>query len=121
MFFRKKTPVQSPGNIAIENGNEDPPQFHRIYTGKVEGGSTIEVHMHTFLGTRMQDGTLTQYNGKWLIFDPVAVADKILDAKIAEQTQAFVDKVFELDKEYIKNVPYEFIDSEGQRWVKATK
>jgi hypothetical protein len=108
--------------VQIEAVPNDWPSFTRAYSKVLSGGITVTVKRHTSeyesLGRR-SDGTLTQSDGRWVLFEPEKVADKILDRDIAARVQAFADEVLRLDREYIASKPDTFVDKNGTTWKRV--
>ncbi len=116
-FFRNHDNAPSPqGDIHIEDVRQDAPEFKRLYTGKLDERARIKIDCHTFMRSRMFSGELTQPNGRWILFDPEAIADKIIDPLLVPLVQGFVDQALKLDREFLASDPVEFTDENGRRW-----
>jgi len=61
---------------------------------------------------------MTQHNGRWIIFEPERIADKIVDPVLVPLVEQFVKEVFALDKAFTESDPSEFVDESGTTWRK---
>jgi hypothetical protein len=120
MWFSPKheVVVVTDESMRIENVREDAPAFKRIYKGHLDARCSITVTMKTSYGSRYKSGELTQPNGRWVLFDPDEVADKILDPVLVPLVQSFCDAAEVQDKAFIQSDPREFSDEHGARWVR---
>ena len=107
-------------SISVEQKPEDAPKFSRVYKARLDDRASITVTMRSWSygRDRMADGELTQPNGRWVLFDPRAVADKILDPLLLPLIQRHVDEIFRLDAEFMQSAPSRFTDERGQAWGK---
>lgn len=112
----KEAVHKTDSGISVKNVHADAPPFKRTYTTKLSDRASVEVTTKTFIGSRMNSGELTQPNGRWLLFDPERIADKILDPVLVPLVEAFVKEVFELDKAFMASKPSEFTDDHGTTW-----
>ncbi len=118
-FWRKSTDVQElPNGITVSNEPEDVPEFKRVYSKQLDARAKVTVTAKSFMG-RMMSGELTQPNGRWVLFEPRAVADKILDPALVPLIEAFVSEVERLDHAYMANDPGEFVDEKGTKWQRV--
>lgn len=117
-FFGSHDSVaKTDSGIHIENIRADLPRFERVYSVTLDTRATMKVTLKTYYkGSRYESGELTQPNGKWVLFEPRAVADKILDPVLVPKIQRCVDEIFALDKEFIASKPSEFTDGSGTKW-----
>ena len=77
----------------------------------------ITVTCRTFISrSRNRSGELTQPNGKWVLFDPDAVAEKILDPMLVPIIKEACAAIRKIDDDFIASRPGEFIDEDGCRW-----
>ena len=108
------------GDIAISLAREDRPKFKRVYVKVLDSRAKVTVTMRTTMfGDRDASGELTQPNGKWVLFDPNAIADKILDPILVPLVQSFVDEVHRADGAFMAAKPSEFVDEGGTTWRRA--
>ncbi len=121
-LYSKHDPVgTTDSGIHIEDVHADVPEFERVYTVKIDGRCSMKVTMKTFLSSnRMCNGELTQPNGKWLLFDPKAVADKIIDPILSPLIQKCCDEILGMDKDFMDSNPNSFIDERGRKWERVT-
>jgi hypothetical protein len=115
-MFWSHLPTVRDGNVNITPQREDRPEFKRVYQVAVGDGFKVEITMRTYSFGRCDWSQLTQKNGKWILFDAKAVADKILDRELYPLVQAAVDQILALDRAYIATDPGEFIDDTGATW-----
>lgn len=115
-FGCEKAPLTMDG-ISIKEIPSDIPAFKREYTAKIDARCSIKISLRSWWhGDRMKSGELNQPDGKWLLFDPDAVADKIIDPILVPLVQAKVDAILAMDKAYMDSEPSEFTDETGVRW-----
>jgi hypothetical protein len=105
--------------VTIKQAKESRPQFERTYTARLDNRTVIEVRLSTSYGTRYSYGYLNQPDGKYISFDPEAVAEKIIDPLLVPIVKYFVDGILQMDKEFIQAKPDSFIDESGQTWRRA--
>lgn len=106
-------------DITEELEREDYPVFRRIYRSKIDDRCRVTIKARTTMfRERDLDGELTQTNGRWVLFDPRAIADKILDPVLVPKIQAVVDRVRIIDAEFLRSGTSEFTDRGGARWVR---
>lgn len=116
---RAKSGVETHGDITAKTVPEELPEFKRLYKVRLDGRAEMTVTIKEFMGRRYMSGELTQPNGRWVLFDPERVADKILDPALVPLIEARVCEIAQLDRSFIGNGPREFIDEKRQRWVRA--
>lgn len=105
-------------SISVVQKPEEAPRFARVYEARLDDRASIAVTMRSrsYGRERMASGELTQKNGRWVLFDPRAVADKILDPLLVPLIQRHVDEIFRLDAEFMQAAPSRFVDERGQAW-----
>lgn len=103
--------------VTVEARREEPPKFSRTYGAQLDARAHAEVTMRTssYFG-RSGTGMLTQPGGRYVAFDPAAIADRILDPTLVPLVEAFVEHVFALDREFMATHGAEFIDEKGNIW-----
>jgi hypothetical protein len=106
----------TPSGMNVENVREDVPAFGRHYSAQLDDGRSIKVTMKTFMGSRMCDGELDQAFGRWVLFDPHAIADKMLDPNLVPKVKAACEEIFALDRAYMASNRPEFVDEHGTTW-----
>ncbi len=117
LFSKHDSVITTESGIHVEDIRADVPQFKRVYTAKLDNRASIKIEIKTFIGNdRYYSGELTQPNGRWILFDPKAIADKILDPVLLPIIKKYTDEIIALDKTYIKSDPNEFMDEKGQKW-----
>jgi len=103
--------------IDITDVKNDMPPFKREYRAKIDERCSILITMRSWsFGGRMKDGELDQPGGKWVLFDPDNIAEKILDPILVPKIQRYVDQIYAIDKEFIGNKPASFVDETGTVW-----
>lgn len=110
---------RAPSAITVSDKREDRPKFRRTYKAALPAGRTIEVTAHSGYGGRYYGGELTQPSGRWVLFDPERVADKILDPELVPLIMSLSREMLQMDDEFMASKPREFTDENGQRWVRA--
>jgi hypothetical protein len=127
-LLRRKTgsitivPVPT-GDIKIRDVPEDTPKFKREYTAKLTKNATVTITMRTyfsFSSKRDSSGELTQPDGRWILFNPDRVADKILDPVLVPLVKQYVKKIYEMDEAFIAGQPSEFTDEHKTIWRRVT-
>ena len=123
-FESVSTRSDSGSRIKITTPAEDPPEFVRVYESNVSTSrDTYRVKVTRYTSrwkerdTRL--GELTQSNGKWVLFDPEHVADKIIDRELTPLVQRLCEDMLRMDREFMASKPGEFKDSRGGVWRKA--
>lgn len=102
--------------ISIQNIANDVPEFERVYTARLDDRASITIRMKIFMGSILKSGELTQPNGRWIMFDPDAIADKILDPVLVPLVQKYVNEIYDLDHAFRENETTEYTDNEGHKW-----
>jgi hypothetical protein len=116
-----KGKVETIDGIETKLVPEEEPEFKRLYNVKLDErcSMTITARTSSILGRRDFSGELTQPGGRWVLFDPERVADKILDPTLVPLIEARVKEIIALDKRLQGNGPSEFKDDRGTVWVRA--
>ncbi len=113
-------PQNGDGGFAITLSPEDRPEFKRTYKKKLDARCTIKVDIYVFYGSHISEsGELTQPDGRWVLFDPRKVADKIIDPVLVSLVQKACDEILALDAAFRANLPDEFTDDGGVKWKRA--
>lgn len=109
-------PAES-GDVSIKDIKNDIPQFKREYRVKVDERCSLLVTTKSWsVGHRTTDGELDQPGGRWVLFDPGAIADKIVDPVLVPKIQRYVDQIYAIDKAFIGGNPQSFTDESGTVW-----
>lgn len=116
-FWNHDHVERTDSGLSVENIRDDPPDFKRVYTRKLDARATIKVEIKRSFGSGLyKSGELTQPNGRWVLFDPDRIADKILDPTLAPLVERCVAEIYRLDKAYRDPEPSEFTDTKGVTW-----
>lgn len=108
--------------IHIDSVREYVPRFKRVYSARINERATIKIEIYSANGLgRMKSGELTQPNGRWVLFDPDAIANQILDPILVPLVQRYVDAVYTLDKQFLSSDPGYFTDERGVKWQRVEK
>lgn len=115
----RHVPMPNP-HIDIKDVPEDRPKFKKEYTGVLSNNAKIKVTAKSgyYRSSRYWSGELTQPNGRWVLFDPERVADKILDPQLVPLIDAFISAAMELDTAFVKSKPDTFTDEDRNIWKK---
>lgn len=103
-------------DIRVEAKREDEPAFRRCYSTAIARGIRVEVDCWTSCERRACWGTLRQPNGKYVLFDPHEVADKILDPVLVPEVEAACGRMLKIDGDFLRSKPSEFVDKRGRVW-----
>jgi hypothetical protein len=112
-FWHHDHVEKTPSGLNVENIREEPPKFERVYTSRLDARASIKVTIKRSYGGLYKTGELTQPNGRWVFFDPDAIADKIIDPVLVPLVQKCVDEIYQLDRAYRSPEPGEFFDTRG--------
>lgn len=106
--------------IRTRQTNESVPTFKRSYEAVLDHRATAKVTFKTsgYFG-RTSTGFLTQPGGKYVFFDPEAIADRIIDPTLVSLVEAFVEEVKKMDRQFILENCSRFTDEKGVVWVRA--
>lgn len=103
MFFIKPKPPQPPigdvSGISVEQTPEEL-RFERVYTATTKYHNIKVIVKIKELSGLWYTGELDQPNGKWVLFDPEAPADKILDPQLLPEVEQLCKQIIALDKEF---------------------
>jgi len=102
--------------IDVQSVRQGAPEFRRMYSAQVNQDVRIKIEIYTSFTGRAKWAELRQGDGRWVVFDPDRVAEKILDRAIVPLVQRHVDQIYTIDKEFIRSDPDEFTDKKGQKW-----
>lgn len=109
-------PGDKVGEIVIRGIREDRPKFARTYTASVGDGFKVIVTMKTYTFGRSDWSELRQSDNRYIVFDAKRVADKIIDRELYPLVQAAVNKILEMDKQFLATHPDEYTDDTGAQW-----
>ena len=118
--LRAREPDITIASFIVEQPPEEVPQFARVYRKQLDN-SALKVTIKTYDGMLMKSGELTQENGRWMLFDPDAVADKILDSHLVPLVQAAVDQIAQIDKLFRESPPDTYLDESGTQWRRGAQ
>jgi hypothetical protein len=107
--------------IKVTDVREDAPEFRRDYESVIVRGIKVKISVRRgfFRGSYYKSGELTQPNGKWVLFDPEDVADKILDPEILGEVERVCSDIIAMDNAWRSEPKRAFVDKNGQQWVAA--
>jgi hypothetical protein len=123
MWFQAKheSTIYFPSGVVMEMVRNEEPEFKRIYLYKIDPRCLAKLTARTSLGSRRYDGELTQPNGRRILFDPEAIADKILDPVLVPLVEKFCNEALFQDGTFMGSKPQEFIDNRGVCWVRSAE
>lgn len=108
-----------PATISVKDVREDAPKFKRAYSATVTRGIKVTVTIYNSYGATYSGGELTQPNGRWILFDPDRIADKIIDPALLPEVESTVRDIKALDRSWRQSQPTSFIDERGTKWIRA--
>ncbi len=113
----RHVPTPNP-HINIKDVPEDRPQFKKEYTGVLSNNAKIKLTARSgyVRRDRSWSGELTQPNGRWVLFDPERIADKILDPQLVPLITDFTSAAMALDTAFVKSKPDTFTDEDKNIW-----
>ena len=119
-FSRAKTAVLGDG-IHAQEVREDAPKFARKYRVALTEGRTMEITARNryFGGGRDYSGEVDQPGGRWILFDPLRVADKIIDRDLVPLMERLIAAIVAADKAWSKSNQNRFTDDKGRVWEVA--
>lgn len=122
IFFRVRTHTIHPNGITVKDVSPDVPEFKREYQVDIDG-RRLKVTIRNFGGALglYRTGELTQWNGKWILFDPDNVADKIIDPELVPLIEQRCREIDQLDAAFRNSTPSEFTDTGGTTWRRVQK
>ena len=106
---------------AVEDTRADIPTFQRTYTAKINREVSIKVTIKWAYSSLMKSGELDQLDGKWILFDPDAPADKILDRDILPPIKKVLAEIISADSTWRAARPDQFTDEGGATWRRTSK
>lgn len=92
------------------------PEFQRIYSARIMRGIEIKLTIKQFCGGMLRHGELTQPDGKWLLFEPERIADKIIDPILLPEVTRVVEEMMNADKKWRGSSISEFKNKNGETW-----
>lgn len=119
MFWDKDKVSTTDSGVTIKTIREDRPKFKREYSAKLDDGRSIKITIYNSSGLIFKNGELTQRNGKWVLFDPDRVAEKILDPVLVPKINERIREIFALDRAFRHNNPGQFTDEAGTVWQRV--
>lgn len=119
-FFHRDHVSTTDSGIHIEDNRADRPEFKRTYTAKLDNRCSIKLEIRTGYGDRYKSGELTQPDGRYVLFDPERVADKIIDPTLVPLVEDACREILTLDREYVASNPDRFTDEGGHIWVRQS-
>lgn len=106
-----------PTRIDVKDVAADTPEFRREYRARLNEHISIKVTLrNSYGGSRYDDSELDQNDGKWVLFDVHAPADKILDRELLPIVQQYCDAILQLDADFIRSDPSQFTDEKNRVW-----
>ncbi len=112
--------VALPASV-IKTDPEDCPAFIRHYYCPLTALVSLEIDARTsYDGTRRYSGWLRQFNGKLVLFDPQAIAERIIDRELLPLLETICPPIIMADRQFINSEPGEFHDRNGVRWIRAS-
>jgi hypothetical protein len=120
-FWDKDKIGTTESGVTTRSIREDRPRFKREYTAKLDDGRSIKITVYSLFSRcdRTTNGELTQSNGRWVLFDPKNIADKILDPNLVPLIEGRVAEILRLDANFMSNAPGEFVDEDGTTWQRT--
>lgn len=112
--------------VSVSPIPEESPRWRRRYSVILPRGLEMRVEMRSYGGLydggeRYDHSTLTQPDGKWLLFNLDAPADKILDQGILPFVDAAAREIRRQDAAFMATARHQFVDETGVIWTSATK
>jgi hypothetical protein len=107
--------------VVVKIDPEECPVFARHYRLQISPLISLEVNATTVYGKRSYLGWLHQLDGKLVMFDPVAIADCILDRDLVPLLERFCPPILAEDRDFINSGPTEFRDTNGTRWIASAE
>lgn len=116
-FWSHEAATITPTGVQIKELPSDRPQFKRRYTASVNDQVSLKVEIKNgYSSGTYEMSELTQRNGKWVLFDVKAPADKILDREILPTVERLCEEILQIDTAYRRSKPNEFVDESGVKW-----
>lgn len=105
-------------DVKISYPREEAPKFKREYKTGLTNGRSMTIHASScyYSAGRTYTGELTQSNGNYIFFDPMRIADKILDPELLPILKQYCKEILTMDREYISSSPSTFVDDKGREW-----
>lgn len=108
-----------PAIISVLDVRNDPPEFKREYKARLTDQVSLKVTLRSVCGGGRYDmSELVQPNGKWVLFDLRAPADKILDRELLPLVRQHCDQIIAMDRAYVASTPHTFTDTRGHVWTR---
>jgi hypothetical protein len=93
-----KAEAEAEAFVASKSFPEEQPRFKREYSAKIIRGIQVKITADRGYGAVRYNGELTQRDGKWVLFDPDRIADKIIDPVLLPEVTKVVDQMVAADK-----------------------
>lgn len=109
--------------ITIKDGRQEllfERQYRKAITDHVEVSITFKNEPY-FTGGRYNKyvfGTLRQSDGKLVSFPMYEIAERIIQTELIETVGQAIAEMIAMDKAYIESSPQEFVDTDGNRWMR---
>jgi hypothetical protein len=107
-------------DVTVTSKPEDRPEFERIYQASLPRSCALKVRLYTSsFGTRSDMSEITQWNGRWVLFDVHRPADKIIDRELLPEIERLCTEIVRMDRAFLASDPREYVDEQGHRWWRA--
>jgi len=103
-------------DIHVALKREEQPEWRCVYTASLPRSCKLKVELRSWALGRMDSSEITQSNGKWVLFDLKAPADKILDRELLPDVERLCAEIQRMDHEFLASRPNEFTDERGDTW-----
>lgn len=113
--------LNKPEITILPSRNDNPREMVRRYKAVLPSGCWIEVEFatSTYGSGRSSTSFLYQASDKSVLFTASKIANLVINQDLIMPLTASLAEIMQLDDEYVKSTPDEFIDKNGQKWIKA--